>query len=89
MRVPGSGGSGARAPRGQNQAAVLGVIAQRPEVSVAEIAQVTEIAKPLIHNTTRAAVERGELYRVALPGGGHGFRLGQGAPASDPAASTG
>jgi hypothetical protein len=63
-----------RAPRGQNKAAVFGVIAERPGVTVSEIAQVTGIAKPLIYNTTRAGVERGKLDRVALPGGQQGFK---------------
>jgi hypothetical protein len=40
--------------RDQNKAAVYGVVAERPGVSVGEIAQVTGIAKPLIHNSTRA-----------------------------------
>ena len=66
--------SGVRAKRGQNKAAVFGVIAQRPGVTVSEIAEVTGIAKPLIYNTTRAGIERGELERVALPGGQNGFR---------------
>ena len=64
-----------RAPRGQNKAAVFGVITDRPGVTVTEIAQVTGIAKPLIYNTTRAGVERGELERVALPGGQQGFKV--------------
>ena len=75
-----------RAPRGQNKAAVFGVIAERQGVTVTEIAQVTGIAKPLIYNTTRAGVERGELERVALPGGQQGFRAREQAPASDAAA---
>ena len=81
--------SGPRAKRGQNKAAVFGVIAERPGVTVTEIAQVTGIAKPLIYNTTRAGVERGELERVELPGGTHGFRMAPGAPASDPIGSPG
>jgi hypothetical protein len=64
-----------RAKRGENKAAVFGAIADRPGVTVTEIVQVTGIAKPLIYNTTRAGVERGELERVALPGGQHGFRI--------------
>ena len=76
-------GSGARAPRSQNKAAVFAVIEQRPGVTVAELASVTGIAKPLIYNTTRAGVERGELERVALPGGLHGFKMAQAAPASE------
>ena len=64
-----------RAPRGQNKLAVYGVITERPGVTVSEVAQVTGIAKPLIYNTTRAGVERGELDRVALPGGQQGFKV--------------
>ena len=37
-----------RARRGQNKAAVFGVIAERPGVTVSEIAEVTRIAKPLV-----------------------------------------
>jgi hypothetical protein len=66
-----------RAKRGQNKAAVFGVIAERPGVMVSEIAEVTGIAKPLVYNTTRAGVERGELERVSLPGGLAGFRTAQ------------
>jgi hypothetical protein len=70
-----SRGSGTRAKRGQNKAAVHDVIAERPGVTVAEIAQVTGISKPLIYNTTRAGVERGELEKVALPGGQQAFTM--------------
>ena len=35
----------------------------------------TGITKLLICNTTRAGVERGELDRVALPGGQQGFKV--------------
>ncbi len=72
-----SGPPAARARRGQNKAAVFGVIAERPGVTVSEIAEVTRIAKPLVYNTTRAGVQRGELERVALPGGLSGFRPAQ------------
>ena len=68
---------------------MLGVIVERPGVTVTEIAQVTGIAKPLIYNTTRAGVERGELERVALPGGQQGFRVREQASASEPAAPVG
>ena len=64
-----------RKPRGHNKAAVYGVITERPGVTVTEIAHVTGIAKPLIYNTTRTGVERGELDRVALPGGQQGFKV--------------
>jgi hypothetical protein len=69
-----SAGSGVRAKRGQNKAAVYGVVTERPGVTVTEIAAVTGIAKPLIYNTTRAGVDRGELEKVVLPGGQTGFR---------------
>ena len=39
----------------------------------------------MIYNATRAGVERGELDRVALPGGQQGFKVRKTAPASDPA----
>jgi hypothetical protein len=71
-----------RAKRGQNKAAVFAVIEQRPGVTVAELASLTGIAKPLIYNTTRAGVDRGELERVALRGGPSGFKLAQQAPPS-------
>jgi hypothetical protein len=54
---------------------VPSVIAERLGVTVTQIAQVTGIAKPLIYNTAPAGVERGELDRVALPGGQQGFRV--------------
>jgi hypothetical protein len=75
--VRASGPSAPRVRRGENKAAVFGVIGERPGVTVSEIAQVTGIAKPLVNNTTRAGVERGELERVALPGGLSGFRPAQ------------
>jgi hypothetical protein len=78
----GSGGSKVRAKRGQNKAAVFAVIAQRPGVTVSEIAEATGIGKPLVYNTTRTGVERGELERVALPGGNSGFRPAQVAASS-------
>lgn len=64
-----------------------GVIAERPGVTVTEIAQVTGISKPLIYNTTRAGVERRELEKVALPGRQQGFKMAQAAPASEPDSS--
>jgi hypothetical protein len=60
---------------------VYAVITERPGVTVSEIAEVTGIAKPLIYNTTRAGVERGELDRVALPGGQRGFKVREAASA--------
>jgi hypothetical protein len=54
---------------------------------VTEIAHVTGIGRPLIYNTTRAGVGRGELERVALPGGQNGFRVRKEASATDAAPS--
>jgi hypothetical protein len=76
--------SGVRAKRGQNKAAVYGVIAERPGVTVSELAQVTGIAKPMIYNTTRTGIGRGELEKVALPGGQTGFKPAPVAPSSEP-----
>ena len=89
-RAAGRAASGSRrAGRGENKAAVYGVIGQRPGVTVAEIAAVTGIAKPLIYNTTRAGVQRGELEKVVLPGGGSGFRTVRGATSGGPDTSVG
>ena len=66
---------------------MFGVIAERPGVTVSEIAQVTGIARSLIYNTTRSGVERDELERIALPGGQQGFKVGKQTPATDPATS--
>jgi hypothetical protein len=74
-----------RAKRGQNKAAVFRVVDERPGVTVTELAEVTGIAKPLVYNTTRAGVERGELERVSLPGGVSGFRIAPAANSSEPA----
>ena len=64
-----------RAPRGGNKRAVFGVIAERPGVSVGEIAETAKIRKPLVYGVTRAGVERGELEVVELGGGRKGFKL--------------
>jgi hypothetical protein len=89
-REPGRAASrGRRARRGENKAAVYGAIAQRPGVTVAEIAGVTGIGKPLIYNATRAGVDSGELERVALPSGQNGFRTTPAAPTDDPDSSAG
>ncbi len=64
------------APRaGINKQAIYGAIGERPGVSVGEIALVTGVAKPLIYNTTRAGVQKGELRKLDLGGGRSGFAL--------------
>ena len=70
-----AGSSSQRAPRGQNKQAVHGVIAERPGVSVGEIASVTGLAKALIYNVTRTGVQKGELRKVDLGAGRSGFAL--------------
>ncbi len=74
----------ARAPRGARKAAVLAVIGERPGVSVAEIASVTGIDKPVIYNVTRSGIEKGELESVDLGGGRRGFKLGAGGDGERP-----
>ena len=70
-----SRGDAKRAPRGENKRAVFQVIAERPGVSVGEIAQVTKIGSPLVYGVTRNGVSRGELEAVDLGGGRKGFKL--------------
>lgn len=67
-----------QAPRGENKQKVLDAVAERPGVSVGELAEITGVSKPLIYNVTRSAVERGELRREELPSGAAGFRLAEG-----------
>ena len=50
-----------RAPRGQNQAAILAIVEERPGVSVAEIASVTKIAKPTVATTVSKLKRDGVL----------------------------
>ena len=69
-----------RAPRGANKRAVLDVIAERPGVSVGEIAEITRVARPLVYGVTRAGVERGELEAVELGGGRKGFKRADASP---------
>ncbi|WP_041730058.1 helix-turn-helix domain-containing protein [Conexibacter woesei] len=62
-----------RAPRGANRAAILHLAAERPGITVAEIAQETGIGKPTVHSTVYALKRRGELENagdgVKLAGG--------------------
>lgn len=74
----------ARAPRGSNKAAVAAVVAERPGVTVSEIAEVTGIAKPLIYNVTRAGVTQGDMEAVDLGGGRKGFKVSGDGPAPRP-----
>jgi hypothetical protein len=64
-----------RAPRGQNKARIYAAIEAKPEATVSDIHDATGIAKPLIYNTTRSGLEKGDLARVSLAGGHQGFKL--------------
>jgi hypothetical protein len=73
----GQGGSptSKRAPRGQNKARIYAAIEAKPEATVSDIHDATGIAKPLIYNTTRGGLEKGDLARISLAGGHQGFKL--------------
>jgi len=64
-----------RAPRGANRAAVVGVVSQRPGVSVGEVAGATGIERAVVASTLARLVADGVLERVELPAGAHGYRL--------------
>jgi hypothetical protein len=64
-----------RAPRGQNKARIYAAIEANPQATVSDIHEATGIAKPLIYNTTRSGLEKGDLARVSLAGGHQGFEL--------------
>jgi hypothetical protein len=78
-----------RAPRGANRAAVLGVLAERPGVSVTELSTAADIARPVLYALLKTLEERGEVVKEELPGGITGYRLASGASpqAATPAAS--
>lgn len=65
----------ARAPRGENIKRVLGFLAEHPDATAAEIAEATEIRRPVVHNTVRALVSMGRIVRVTTPGGVHGYHI--------------
>ncbi len=72
--------STSRAPRGQNQARILGLVGERSGVSAAEIAQATGIAPATVSTTLAKLASANEVLREQLPGGGVGFRLPDGQP---------
>ena len=71
-----------RAPRGANRAAVVGVVSQRPGVSVGEVAGATGIARAVVTSTLARLVADGVLERVERPAGTHGYQLAE-APGND------
>jgi DNA-binding transcriptional ArsR family regulator len=70
-RAPYAGGKRRRAPRGANREAILKVVAERPGVSAAEVADVTKIAKPTVHTTISQLKRKGILE----PQGANGVKL--------------
>ena len=73
-----------RAPRGANRAAVLGVLAERPGVSVSELTTAAGVARPVLYALLKTLEERGEITKEQLPSGTTGYRL---APGPDGAGS--
>jgi CRP-like cAMP-binding protein len=67
--------SAPRAPRGENRAKVLGVIAERSGVSAAEIAQATGIASATVYSTLAKLTQADEVVKEQLPSGTVGYRL--------------
>jgi hypothetical protein len=63
-----------RAPRGANREAILGVVAERPGVSAAEISDVTKISRAVTYNTLAKLIEQGRLEKTELPGGQTGYK---------------
>src|SRR3712207_1250763 len=57
-----------RAARGANREKALQVIADRPGVTVAELAVATGIANGVLYSLTRTLTQQGHIERVDLPG---------------------
>jgi hypothetical protein len=81
------GGSGharrRRAPRGRNRARVLAVVAERPGVSAAELAQASGVQKDVLYGLLGRLVRPGELQKEELPGGVRGYVLAEGSRTED------
>lgn len=72
-RAPYAAGKSRRAPRGANREAILKVVGERPGISAAEVAEITNIAKPTVHTTISQLKRKGILE----PEGPNGVRLAQ------------
>jgi predicted HTH transcriptional regulator len=72
-RAPYAGGKSRRAPRGANREAILKIVGERPGISAAEVAEITNIAKPTVHTTISQLKRKGILE----PEGANGVRLAQ------------
>src|SRR3954470_15500067 len=73
-----------RARRGANRDQALQVIADRPGVTVAELAAATGIAKNVLYSLTRTLTKRGAIERVELPPDTFGFRIARSDVAGQP-----
>jgi len=72
-RAPYAGGKSRRAPRGANREAILKIVGERPGISAAEVAEITNIAKPTVHTTISQLKRKGILE----PEGANGVRLAE------------
>ncbi len=72
-RAPYAAGKSRRAPRGANREAILKVVGERPGISAAEVAEITNIAKPTVHTTISQLKRKGILE----PEGANGVRLAE------------
>jgi len=72
-RAPYAGGKSRRAPRGANREAILKVVGEHPGISAAEVAEITNIAKPTVHTTISQLKRKGILE----PEGANGVRLAE------------
>ncbi|MDO8189123.1 winged helix-turn-helix domain-containing protein [Conexibacter sp. JD483] len=70
-RAPYAGGKTRRAPRGANREAILKLVGERPGISAAEVAEITNIAKPTVHTTISQLKRKGILE----PEGANGVKI--------------
>ncbi len=70
-RAPYAGGKSRHAPRGANREAILKLVGERPGISAAEVAEITNIAKPTVRTTISQLKRKGILE----PGGANGVKL--------------
>jgi len=65
----------ARAPRGQNAARILDVVAERPGVSAAQVAEASGLAKPTVATALSKLAQDGRVQREELSPGRVGWKL--------------
>jgi CRP-like cAMP-binding protein len=63
-----------RAAPGANRDAILAVVGERPGVTAGELASTTGISRATVSSTVARLAAGGTIERIALPGGGAGFR---------------